>query len=64
MQRELLDPFVPVTLVELGAVCRMPEEPRPLTDLWTQGLVESPESPGAELLPGSRVPVVTRNLVQ
>ena len=58
MQSKLLNPLVPVTLVELGAVCGVPEQARPLTDLWAQGLIECPEAARSKLLPGARVPVV------
>ena len=58
MQGELLNPFVPVALIELGAVLRMSEEPRSLTHLRSQGLIEGSEATWAKLLPGARVPVV------
>lgn len=58
MQSELLNPLVPVTLVELGAVLGVSEQPRPLTHLRSQCLIECPEAPGSKLLPGARVPVV------
>ena len=58
MEGELLNPLVPVTLVELGAVCGMSEQARPLAHLRTQGLIECPEAAGSELLPGAGVPVV------
>lgn len=58
MEGELLNPLVPVTLVELGAVCGVPEQAWPLTDLGAQGLIECPEAARSKLLPGAGVPVV------
>jgi len=58
VESELLNPLVPVALVELGAVPGMSEQSRPLTDLRPEGLIEGPEAAGAELLPGPGVPVV------
>ena len=58
MEGELLNPLVPVTLVELGAVCGVSEQAWPLTDLWAQGLIECPEAARSKLLPGAGVPVV------
>ena len=58
MESELLNPLVPVALIELCAICRMSEQSRPLTHLRPEGLVEGPEAAGAELLPGPGVPVV------
>lgn len=58
MEGELLNPLVPVALVELGAVCGVSEQARPLTHLRAQGLIECPEAAGSKLLPGARVPVV------
>lgn len=58
MESELLDPPVPVALVELAAVPGMSEQSRPLTDLRPEGLIEGPEAAWAELLPGPGVPVV------
>ena len=58
VQGELLNPFVPVAFIELGAVLRVSEETRSLTHLRPQGLIEGSEASWAKLLPGARVPVV------
>ena len=58
VEGELLDPLVPVALVELGAVLRVAEQPGPLAHLGPQRLVEGSEAAGSKLLPGARVPVV------
>jgi len=58
VQSKLLNPLVPVTLVELGAVLGVSEQPRPLTHLRPQSLIECPEAPRSKLLPGAGVPVV------
>ena len=58
MESELLNPLVPVALVELGTVRGVSEQSRPLADLRPEGLIEGPEAAGSELLPGPGVPVV------
>ena len=58
MESELLDPLVPVALIELCAVCGVSEQSRPLTDLRPEGLIEASEAARAKLLPGPGVPVV------
>ena len=58
MESELLNPPVPVALIELCAVRGMSKQAWPLTDLRAEGLVEASEASRAKLLPGSGVPVV------
>jgi len=58
VESELLNPLVPVTLIELCAVRGVSEQSRPLTHLRPEGLVEASEAAWAELLPGPGVPVV------
>ena len=58
MESELLNPPVPVALIELCAVRGMSEQAWPLTDLRAEGLVEASEASRAKLLPGPGVPVV------
>ncbi len=48
---ELVDPLVVVTLVELVAVGGMSEESGALANLGSDGVVESAEASGAELVP-------------
>merc|ERR1719228_1294021 len=59
---ELLDPFIPVALIELGTICWMSEQAGSLTHLRAECLIEAPVSPRSELLPSPRVPVVSRSL--
>ena len=58
MESELLYPLVPVTLIELGTVSRVSEQPGPLAHLRTKSLVEGPEAARSELVPDAGVPVV------
>lgn len=51
VQGVLLDPLVPIALIKLVAVCRMPEKTRAVTHFRTDGVVEVPEASGAELVP-------------
>lgn len=53
MEGELLNPLVPVALVELGAVSGVSEQPGSLADLGSQGLIESSEASWSKLLPGA-----------
>ena len=62
MESELLYPLVPVTLVELGTVRGVSEQPGSLTHLGAQRLIERPEAAGSKLLPGAGVPVVDRGV--
>lgn len=58
VQGELLNPLVPITLVELMTICRMSEESRSLTHFRSQSLIECSKSTRSKLLPDSKVPIV------
>ena len=60
MEGELLNPLVPVALVELGAVSGVSEQAGSLADLRSKSLIESSEASWSKLLPGAGVPVVVR----
>ena len=60
MESELLYPLVPVALVKLGAVRGVSEQSGSLTDLGSQGLIESSEAAWSKLVPDAGVPIVLR----
>jgi len=58
VEGEFLNPFVPITFIELGTVFWMTEESWTLANLRSKSLIERPETSWTKLLPSPRVPVV------